>query len=234
MKARCYLLGCLLLAACDAATEIETAGPVVISFSQPFPANCPDLPGFLPRDRGQYTALTDTGKIFVVGEKALVKKYFGATDVDGQQLDILHIPRQAGSGLSPKGTRYQVQPLAADSFRLRIEVLDTLLAFTRAQAPRLRYYQGCYYTSAPSRQDSTKWTVRRLAIANGYLTQQLFNPDSLRVRALDPTIMQRRHTNGQLLITLSPQSRRAIGQVSGYAGLWLDLPTAGPTESTAE
>jgi hypothetical protein len=229
MKARYYLLGCLALAACDAVTEIETAGPVVVSFSQPFPANCPDLPGFLPRHRGQYPALTDTGKVFVVGEKALVKKYFGATDVNGQQLDILHIPRQASSGLSSEGTRYQVQPLAADSFRLRIEVRDTLLDFTHAQAPRLRYYQGYYYTSAPSRQDSTKWMVRRLAVVGGHLTRQLFNPDSLRVRALDPKMIQQRRTNGQLLITLSPQSRRAIGQVSGYAGLWLDLPAAGPT-----
>ncbi len=232
MKARYYLLGCLALAACDAATEIETAGPVVVNFTQPFPATVPDLPGFLPRDRGQYTSLRNTGKVFMVGEKTLVKKYFGATDVDGQQLDILHIPRQAGSGLSPKGTRYQVLPLAADSFRLRIEMRDTLLDFTRPQAPRLRYYKGYHYTSSPSRQDSTKWTVRRLAVADGHLTQQLFNPDSLRVRALDPTIVQRKRSSGQLVITLAPQSRRAIGQVSDYAGLWLDLPTAGPAVAT--
>jgi len=228
MKARYYLLGCLALAGCDEATQLETTGPVVVNFAQPFPATSPDLPGFLPRDQGQYIAPDDTSKLFLLREKALIKRYFGAIDVDGKQLDILRISHQAGSGISPQGTRYSVQPLAPDSFRLRIEVLDTLLSFTGPQAPRLRYYQGYYYTSTPSRLDSTKWTVRRLAVANGHVKQQLFNPDSLRVRALDPVIVQRQRTNGQLLITLLPQSRRAIGQVSSYAGLWLDLPPASP------
>jgi hypothetical protein len=234
MKARYYLLGCLTLVSCDEASQLETAGPVVVNFAQPFPATSPDLPGFLPRDRGQYIAPDDTGKVFLLREKALIKRYFGAIDVDGEQLDILHISRQAGSGISPKGTRYSVQPLAADSFRLRIEVLDTLMSFTGPQAPRLRYYQGYYYTNTPSRLDSTKWTVRRLAVANGHIRQQLFNPDSLRVRALDPVMVQRRRTNGQLILTLAPQSRRAVGQVSSYAGLWLDLPTARPAAATTE
>jgi hypothetical protein len=234
MKVRYYLLGCLALSACDEATQLETAGPVVVNFAQPFPATVPNLRGFLPRDRGQYLAFGDTGKVFMLGEKTLIKTYFGATDVDGQQLDILHIGRRAGSGLSPKGTRYSVQPLAADSFRLRIEVRDTLLNFASPLAPRLRYYQGYYYSSTPSYQDSTKWTVRRLAVANGHITQQLFNPDSLRVQALDPATVQRRRADGQLFLTLSPQSRQAIRQVSSYAGLWLDMPTSVRVQVQAE
>ncbi len=234
MKARYYLLVCLALAACDDATQLETAGPVVVNFIQPFPATAPNLPGFLPHDWGRYIALNDTGKIFILGEKTLIKRYFGATDVDGKQLDILHISRQTSSGLSPEGIHYSVRPLAADSFRLRIEVLDTLLNFAGPQAPILRYYQGYYYTSTPSRQDSTKWTVRRLAVANGHITQQLFNPDSLRMQALEPAMVQRQRTRGQLVFTLSPQARRAVGQVSSYAGLWLDLPASGPVAVQAE
>lgn len=235
MKARYYLLGCLALAACDQATQLETAGPVVVNFAQPFPANAPDLPGFQRRDWGRYTTLDDTTNLVVLGEKVLVSKYFDATtDVDGVLLDSLRIPRRTGSGLSSTQLRYRVQMLAADSFRLRLETSDTLLNFAGPQAPRLRYYRGHYYTSTPSRQDSTKWTVRRLAVAKGHITQQLFNPDSLRVQALDPASIQRRRANGQLLITLAPQSRQAVGQVSSYAGLWLDVPTAGPVATLAE
>jgi hypothetical protein len=122
-----------------------------------------------------------------------------------------------------------VRAIGPDSFRLRLETRDTLLNFSGLGAPHLRYYRGYYYTSTPSYRDSTKWTVRRLAVANGHLTQQLFNPDSLRVQALDPTMVQQQRRSGQLIVTLSPQSRRATGQVSSYAGLWLDVPTAGPT-----
>ena len=234
MKACYYLFGCLALAGCDAATQLETAGPVVVNFTQPFPATAPDLPGFLPRDQGQYTALDDTSKVFVLGEKALVEQYIGTTKTAGAQLDSLHIPHRAGSGLSLAGLRYSVQTLTPDSFRLRVETPDTLLSFTGPQAPKLRYYRGYYYTSRPSRQDSTKWTVRRLAVANGHITQQLFNPDSLRVQALEPATVQRRRAQGQLVFTLSPQSRRAIGQVSSYAGLWLNLPISSLVEAKVE
>ena len=227
MKAHYYLLGCLGLTACDEASEIENAGPVAVNFAQPFPANAPDLPGFLPRDWGQYTALNDTGKTMVIGKKALISKYFDVADVTGAQLDALRIPRRTGSGLGPTQRRYRVQALAADSFRLRLETPDTLLNFAGPQAPRLRRYQGYYYTSMPSLRDTTKWTVRRLAVGNGRITQQLVNPDSLRMRALEPAIRQQRRAQGQLIITLAPQSRQAIRQVSSYAGLWLDLPTAG-------
>jgi hypothetical protein len=226
MKARYYLLGCLALAACDEATRLETAGPVVVNFAQPFPTEAPDLPGFLPHNQGQYTTPGDTSSVFVLAEKALIHSYAGRAEVTGAELDSLRIPRRVGSGVSPKGQRYSVQRLATDSFRLRLAIQDTVLNFTSVKAPRLRYYKGHYYTSTPTWQDSTKWMVRRLAVANGRIKQQLFNPDSLRVRALDPATVQRRRANGQLVFTLAPQSRRAIGQVSSYAGLWLDLPLA--------
>ena len=234
MKARYLLLACLGLAACDNATLLETAGPVVVNFAQPFPGGAPDLPGFLPRDCGRYTALGDTGAVLVLSEKALVNKHYDASDVAGAQLDSLHIPRRTGSGLGPAQLRYCVQALAADSFRLQLEAQDTLLSLTGPQAPRLRYHQRYYYISTPSQLDSTKWTVRRLAVAHGHITRQLFNPDSLRVQALDPATMQRRRTNGQLVITLAPQSRRAIGQVSSYTGLWLNMPASDLAESSLE
>ena len=234
MKARYYLLGCLALTACDEATQLETTGPVAVNFTQPFPVNAPDLPGFLPRDQGLYTAPDDTSNRVVLGKKVLISKHYDASDVAGAQLDSLHIPHRTGSGLSRTRLRYRVQALAADSFRLRLETQDTLLDLAGPQAPRLRYHQGYYYTSTPSRLDSTKWTVRRLAVAHGHLTRQLFNPDSLRVQALDPAVVQRRRANGQLLISLAPQSRRAIEQVSSYAGLWLDFPVSNPIKISVE
>jgi len=216
------------------ATQLETAGPAAINFAQPFPVDTPDLPGFLPRDQGQYSVPGDTGSVFVLAEKALIHQYAGSAEVIGAALDSLRIPRRAGSGVSPRGQRYSVQRLATDSFRLRLAVQDTALDFTSVQAPRLRYYRGHYYTSTLSQLDSTKWTVRRMAVANGCIRQQLFNPDSLRVRALDPAMVQRQRANGQLVFTLAPQSHRAIGQVSSYAGLWLDLPNSGPVETQAK
>jgi hypothetical protein len=142
MKARYCLFGCLVLAACDEAIQLETAGPVTVSFAQPFPAEMPDLPGFLPRHRGQYTAPGDTGGVFVLAERALVHRYAGRAEVTGAELGSLRIPRRAGSGVNSKGQPYSVQLLAADSFRLRLAVQDTVLNLTSAQAPRLRYYRG--------------------------------------------------------------------------------------------
>ncbi len=232
MKACYLLLGCLALVACDETTLLETAGPVVVNFDQPFPANVPDLPGFLPRDLGRYTTLNDTSKILVLRERALVNSHVETKDVAGVQLDFLHIPRRTGSGLASAQVRYHVQALAADSFRLRVETADTVLSFNGPHAPRLRRYRGYYYTSTPSHQDTSKWTVRRLAVADGYIRQQLFNPDSLRVQALDPTIVQRQWAKGQLILTLGPQSHRGIAQVNSYAGLWLDVPASDPKEVT--
>lgn len=234
MKARYYLLGCLALAACDDGYHQEVMEPVVVYFAQPFPASAPDLPGFLPRDRRQYTLPDDTARVFGLSEKALTVRYSETMDVRGSLLDSFKLSRQPGSGLALGGLRYRVRALAADSFRLRAETLDTLLNLAGPRPTRLRRYQGWYYISMPAYLDSTKWVVQRLAVANGHLTRQLFNPDSLRVQALDPATVQRRRTDGQLIITLAPQSRRAIGQVSSYAGLWLDLPASRAVEATVE
>ncbi len=230
MKARYYLLGCLALASCGA-PDLETAGPVVVSFDQPFPANAPDLPGFLPRDWGQYTTPGDTSNVFVVSAQALVGRSIGTAHVGGALLDSLGLPHRRWGGLAPDGLRYHVTPLAADSFQLQVQKLDTVLRLQPAQPLHLRHYRGYYYTSTPSRRDSTQWTVRRLSFAEGHITQQLFNPDSLRVRALDPATVRQRYAKGQLLITISPQSRRDVGQVSSYAGLWLDKPADSVTAS---
>lgn len=224
MKARHLLLGCLALAGCDATTQLEIAGPVVVSFDQPFPADAPDLPGFLPRDWGRYTDLADTSRVFELGETSLAARYSAVESLSRVQLDSLRLPCRAWSGLSPDGVRYRVTPLAADSFRLQTQAIVKVLDLARSPAPKLRYYRGYYYTSTPAYLDSTKWTVRRVAVARGRIIQQLFNPDSLRVRALDPATVRQQRGGGQLLITLAPHSRRAIGQVSSYAGLWLDVP----------
>ncbi|MGI4740950.1 MAG: hypothetical protein ACRYG7_37760 [Janthinobacterium lividum] len=228
MKARYYLFGCLALAACDS-LQMEEAEPVVVYFAQPFPANVPDLPGFLPRDCRQYTALGDTTRIFGISEKVLTVSYFETMDVRGALLDSAKLPRRASSGLGPGGLRYRVQALAADSFRLRAEARDTVLNLAGRRPTRLRRYQGVYYISTPAYLDSTKWVVQRLTLADGHLLRQIFNPDSLRVRALEPGTVQQRRAKGQVLLTLAPQSRRAIGQVGSYAGLWLAAPTYGPT-----
>jgi hypothetical protein len=113
-----------------------------------------------------------------------------------------------------------------NAYWVRTESFYPQIRLTGPHAPRLRYYRGWYYLSAPAINDSTKWTVRRLGVGTGYLVRQFFNPDSLRVRALDPANRRQQRTGAQLVITLSPQSRRAIRQVSSYGGLWLDMPTA--------
>ena len=236
MKVYHLLLGCIALTACDAATQLETAGPVVVSFDQPFPADAPDLPGFLPRDWGHYTDLTDTSRVFELDKTSLAARYSAVGRVSRAQLDSLRLPGRAWSGFGPDGVRYRVIPLSADSFRLQTQGVVKVLDLAHSPAPKLRYYRGYYYTSTPAYLDSTKWTVRRLAVANGHITQQLFNPDSLRVRALDPTTVRQLRAHGQLFITLAPQSRQAIRQVSSYGGLWLDMPatTSHPPEARYE
>ena len=219
MKARYYLLGCLALAGCDA-QQLEEAEPVVVYFAEPFPANAPDLSGFLPHDCQQYTAVGDTERVFRVSAKVLTASYVESLNLRGALLDSARLPRRPGQG--------QVQALAADSFRLRAETLDTLLNLAGPQRTRLRRYRGVYYISTPAYLDSTKWVVRRISLADRHITWQLFNPDSLRVRALAPGIVQQRRAKGQLRLTLVPQARWAIRQVAGYAGLWLNVPLTGP------
>jgi len=228
MKARYYLLGCVVaLAACDATTQLEIAGPVVVSFAQPFPANVPDLPGFLPRDCKAYAVHPDSSQEFLLCAKALLLMRESWSDgYTGEWVDSMHLARRQGSTRTHDGMRYSVLNVGpgGGSYWVHTEAYDTLVSLRGPRAPRLRYRNGWYYLSTPAVLDSTKWTVRRLAVANGRITQQLFNPDSLRVRALDPATVQQRRAGAQLFITLSPQSRRAIGQVSSYGGLWLDMP----------
>jgi hypothetical protein len=218
MKARYYLLGCLALAACDAQEP-----RVVVNFDQPFPAGAPDLAGFLPRHRGRHSEQgQDSSRTLLVNQKALVESHFESAELPGAWLDSMGVPRQPGSYWARDGFRYQVRaPLAADSFRVRVEVYDTLLNLSSRPAPKLRRHRGWYYVSRPDLEDSTKWEVQRLSIIKGQVVWQLPNPDSLRIRALDPATVQQRRKTGQLFFTLAPQSRRAIGQVSSYDGLWL-------------
>ena len=218
MRARSYLLGCLALAACDVRRE----SVVVVNFTQPFPATAPNLPGFLPRDCQRYAERIDTSRALLISEKALVETHTASVRLPGTWLDSMGVPRQPGRYWGRDGYRYHVLTLRADSFRVRVEVYDTLLNVSGPSAPKLRHHRGWYYVSSPAYEDSTKWEVRRLGIVNGQVVRQLFNPDSLRIRALDPAIVRQQRTAGQLIFTLAPQSRRAIWQVSSYDGLWIE------------
>lgn len=217
MKARHYLLGCLALAACDAQEP-----RVVVNFDQPFPAGAPDLAGFLPRQCGRHFEQgQDSSRTLLVSQKSLVESHFELAKLPGTWLDSMGVPRQLGSYWGRDGFRYQVQTLAADSFRVRVEVYDTLLNLSSQPAPRLRRHRGWYYVSRPHPEDSAKWEVQRLGILKGRVVWQLPNPDSLRIRVLDPATVQQRRKTDQLFFTLTPQSRRAIWQVNSYDGLWL-------------
>jgi hypothetical protein len=217
MKARHYLLGCLALAACDAQKP-----RVVVNFDQPFPAGTSDLAGFLPRHRGRYSEQgQDSSRIVLVSQKALVESHFELAKLPGTWLDSMGVPRQLGSYWGRDGFRYQVRALATDSFQVRVEIYDTLLNLSSRPAPKLRRHRGWYYVSRPHPEDSTKWEVQRLGMRKGQIVWQLPNPDSLRIRALDPATVQQRRKAGQLLFTLSTQSRRTSWQVNSYDGLWL-------------
>jgi len=228
MKARYYLLGCVVaLAACDPTSQLEIAGPVVVSFDQPFPANAPDLPGFPPRDCKDYAPHPDSAKTMLLRAKELlVAQDSWLASYPGEWLDAQGIARRPGSTAGSEGLRYRVMQAHPDrnTYRVRTTSYYPQISLAGPHAPRLRYYQGWYYLSSPAVNDSTKWTVRRLGVGTGYLVRQLFNPDSLRLRALDPAMRRQRRAGAQLFITLAPQSRRAIRQVSSYGGLWLDMP----------
>jgi len=218
MKACYYLLGCLALAACDAQEP-----QVSVNFDQPFPAGEADLTGFLPRDRQRYAVSWDANRRLIIGEKVLLQSRVDVGDFSGAFLDSAGIPRRPGLNTGRTGQLYKVQVLAADSFRVRTEGYDTLLNLNSLHPHKLRRYRGWYYVSTSAPDDSTKWEIQRLGIVDGKVVQQVFNPDSLRIQALDPAIVQRRHYKGKLIITLSPQSRQAAKQVSSYAGLWLNM-----------
>jgi hypothetical protein len=218
MKARYCLLGCLALTACDAQEP-----PVVVNFAQPFPADAPDLPGFLPRHRGRYPVPSNIERTTTITAKAVLQDFYATGRYAGFVLDSLGIPRRRGRYLGPTGSYYEVQAIVADSFQVREESRDTLLSLTGPGNYKLRHYRGWYYFSTPTTDDSTKWDVQRVGVVAGEVVHQIFNPDSLRILALDPTTVQRHHSKGQLIITLAPKSRSATSQVTSYSGLWLTL-----------
>ena len=219
MKAHYYLLGYLALAACDG------QGPrVVVSFDQPFPATAPDLAGFLPRHRGRYSKqLNDSARALIINDKCLVESHIESALLPGAWLDSVGVPRQLGSHRGHNGHSYQVRRLAADSFRVQVEVYDTLVDLSSQPVPKLRRHRAWYYVSRPATEDSATWEVQRIGIIDGQVSIQLLNPDSLRIRALDPSTVQQRRKAGQLIFTLAPRSRRAIWQVSSYDGLWIGV-----------
>jgi len=219
MKALYCLLSCLALAACDAQQKPQ----VVVNFDQPFPFGKPDLPGFLPRHRRRYPEHTyDSSRSRIISDKLLVESHIVSVELSGAWLDSMGVPHQLGSYRGRDGFHYQVRTLAADSFRVRVEVYDTLLYLNSRPLSILRRHRGWYYVSRPAAEDSTKWEVQRLGILEGRVVLQLLNPDSLRIWALDPSTVQQQRKTGQLIFTLSPQSRRAIWQVSNYDGLWIE------------
>lgn len=69
--------------------------------------------------------------------------------------------------------------------------------------------------------DGATWTVQRMAVVDQQFFLQRFNPDSLRIQALDPATVRQRRVNGNLIFTLDPSPGRATRQVDGYDGLWL-------------
>ncbi|MFD1468465.1 hypothetical protein ACFQ48_09530 [Hymenobacter caeli] len=139
--------------------------------------------------------------------------------VTARQLDSMGLSPRADQGQGPSGVGYQVQAVGADSARLRWQEQDTLAAL--GPRTKLRRYQRRYYLSTAGPADSTAWTVQRRAAADGRFSLQGFNPDTLRIRALDPATVRLRRNQGTLYFTLDPRPGRATRQVHGYDGLWL-------------
>ncbi len=198
---------------------LPSCGPEVeVNFAQPFPRHAPDLSGFPARHQGQFVAADDTALTMLVENKLVVRRRFWSRMASAHQLDSLGLPARTFQGWGPDGQRYRVQAAPRDSFRLRGEQRDTLVALR--PGVKLRRYRGWYYLSAPN-ADSATWTVQRLAVVDRQFFMQRFNPDSLRIRALDPATVRLRQANGNLIFTLSPQSGRANRQINDYEGLWL-------------
>jgi hypothetical protein len=206
------VLLCLLatLAACDQAS-------VEVDFAAPFPASATDLTGFAPRHWGHYVATSDTSETLLVNNRALVRQQWQTWPVAVKQLDSLSLPHRAGPGLL-HGQRFQLRALAADSFQLSWQESDTVFALRKGT--QLRRYKGWYYLNFPDEATPGRWQVQRLAVAGKQLTWQTFNPDSLRLRALDTSAIRLRREPQHLFFTLQPQTGHATRQLNGYAGLW--------------
>ncbi len=198
---------------------LASCGPEVeVNFAHPFPRNAPDLSGFPSRYQGLYVAAEDTGRTLLVGNRQVVQRRFHSRVATARQLDSLGLPPRSFQGRGLDGQRYDVQAMLRDSFRLRWEQRDTLVAL--GPGVKLRRYRGWYYLSAPNSNGAT-WTVQRLAVVGQQFFLQRFNPDSLRIQALDPATVRQRRANGNLIFTLDPSPGRATWQVDGYDGLWL-------------
>lgn len=216
------LFGAVLLAG------LATCGnpDVEVNFAQPFPTRTPDLAGFAPADQGRYAAVNDTTITLLLGEKLLSRQFSLSREVTARQLDSLGLPARSGAATTADGQVYQVQPGLAGGFQLHWALRDTLLCL--GPGTHLRRYRGWYYVSTPDgpRQpggDSAgTWTVQRLAVAGRHLLTQRFNPDTLRIRALEPATVHLRRENNRQVFTLIPPDQRAARQVSSYSGLWLD------------
>ncbi|MGI4870517.1 MAG: hypothetical protein ACRYFX_04985 [Janthinobacterium lividum] len=206
------LLG--LLTACDP--------PVEVHFAQPFPAAAADLPGFAPGDCGRFVAADDSTRSVVVQPGLLLAQRLLADSVGLRQLDSLGLPRQAGIFRGHDSVLYRVQPLQASRFRLSQQWADTVLRLAAGSPARLRRYKGWYYLNLPTDTDAGQWEVQRLAVVGKQLYWQSFNPDTLRMQALEPGTVQVQRGQGRLHYTLQPHSARATRQVGRYAGLWLD------------
>ena len=190
-----------------------------VEFARPFPANAPDLREFPADCQGQYAATADAALCLSVGSQVLVRRRACRLTITAHQFDSLGLPPRAAQAWGPGGAHYQLQAVGADSVQLRWEERDTLAAL--GPRAKLRRYRGWYYLSTAGAADSAAWTVQRLAVANRQFSLQSFNPDTLRIRALDAATVQLRRGHGHRLFILSPRSGRATRQVSGYAGLWL-------------
>lgn len=200
------------LAACD-------TNSVEVSFAQPFPTGHAMVVGFAPRDQGQYVATDDTACTLLVSSHRLITRRFETLKLAAAQLDSLGLPHRLGRNQARTGYWYQVKPLAADSFQLRWQSLDTLAELGGRQRAQWSRYRGWYYLNTQTERGA--WAVERLAFAGGRLHWQEFNRDSLRIRALLPSTVSLKRQGSRLLFTLSPSPGQATRQVSDYYGLWL-------------
>lgn len=216
MKKLCYqlfscLAGALLATACEPPT-------VQVSFAQPFPVGTAPAGAFARADQGQYQAVGDTTASLLIGPKWLLERRFSTDTLRTEQLDSLGLLRRVGLGYDSQGRAYQLWPLGDNSFRLRWERRDTLASLLGNSHTQVRRYHGWYYLNTPV---AGQWQVERIGKVGGRFCLQYFNPDSLRVRALQVQMVQLARDSGRLLFMLSPQPGLQSRQVHRYAGLWL-------------
>ncbi|WP_151086805.1 hypothetical protein [Hymenobacter baengnokdamensis] len=216
MEALLKPIYCLLLLAlltgCD-------ENPVEVNFARPFPANEADAAGFLPRHQGRYVLAEDTAYAIFISNKQIIRHASMTVGIPAARLDSLGLPRREGLAIGHNGEHFQILALTSDSCHLRWTAHDTLVQLSGAKAVHLRRYRGWYYLSAPA--DSGRWEVERIGVVGRQLYWQMFNCDSLRIRALPPSILQLKRATARLIFTLNPGPGSATRQVNSYAGLWL-------------